>query len=134
MRAKRILKPRCSGTNQECVTNNIDDAWEPLAQWLRCNGRQAFNTETGGGNVASCEQFMCEQVAYQNANSDGTCPLPSVRRVVLMWSSSVFLGYVGWAAGNFYQGYVLGEVPTYSNGQWIDTSLVSTCLAPNAQK
>ncbi|RPD65704.1 endoglucanase [Lentinus tigrinus ALCF2SS1-7] len=105
-----------SGTHEECVTNNIDNAWAPLAEWLRCNGRQAFNTETGGGNVASCEQFMCEQVAYQNANSD------------------VFLGYVGWAAGNFYQGYVLGEVPTYSNGQWTDTSLVSACLAPNAQK
>ena len=46
----------------------------------------------------------------------------------------VFLGYVGWAAGNFYQGYVLGEVPTYSNGVWTDTALVATCLAPNAQK
>ncbi len=46
----------------------------------------------------------------------------------------VFLGYVGWAAGNFYQGYALGEVPTYTNGQWVDTSLVSSCLAPNARK
>ncbi|RDX54717.1 endoglucanase [Lentinus brumalis] len=105
-----------SGTHEECVTNNIDNAWAPLAEWLRCNGRQAFNTETGGGNVASCQQFMCEQVAFQNANSD------------------VFLGYVGWAAGNFYQGYALGEVPTYTNGQWVDTSLVSSCLAPNARK
>ncbi|EJF63845.1 endoglucanase [Dichomitus squalens LYAD-421 SS1] len=105
-----------SGTHEDCVTNNIDNAWAPLAEWLRCNGRQAFNTETGGGNVASCETYMCEQIAYQNANSD------------------VFLGYVGWAAGNFYQGYVLGEVPTYSNGVWTDTSLVATCLAPNAQK
>ena len=60
-----------SGTHEDCVTNNIDNAWAPLAEWLRCNGRQAFNTETGGGNVASCETFMCEQVAYQNANSDG---------------------------------------------------------------
>ena len=60
-----------SGTHEDCVTNNIDNAWAPLAEWLRCNGRQAFNTETGGGNVASCETFMCQQVAYQNANSDG---------------------------------------------------------------
>ena len=60
-----------SGTHEDCVTNNIDNAWAPLAEWLRCNGRQAFNTETGGGNVASCLQFMCEQVAFQNANSDG---------------------------------------------------------------
>ncbi|EIN08978.1 endoglucanase [Punctularia strigosozonata HHB-11173 SS5] len=104
-----------SGTNSECVTNNIADAWEPLTQWLRCNGRQAFNTETGGGNVASCAQYMCEQVAYQKANSD------------------VILGYVGWAAGNFYQGYVLSEVPTgQSGGTWTDTLLVSSCLAPSA--
>ncbi|KAF7369855.1 Glycoside hydrolase family 5 protein [Mycena sanguinolenta] len=33
-----------SGTNAECVTNNIANAWEPLTQWLRANGRQAFNT------------------------------------------------------------------------------------------
>ncbi|KAI0746981.1 endoglucanase [Daedaleopsis nitida] len=105
-----------SGTHEECVTNNIDNAWAPLAEWLRCNGRQAFNTETGGGNVASCQQFMCEQVAFQNANSD------------------VFLGYVGWAAGNFYQGYVLGEVPTSNGNTWTDTSLVASCLAPNASK
>ena len=60
------------GTHEECTTNNIDNAWAPLAEWLRCNGRQAFNTETGGGNVASCQTLMCQQVAFQNANSDGT--------------------------------------------------------------
>lgn len=60
-----------SGTNAECVTNNIDDAFAPLAQWLRCNGRMAFNTETGGGNTASCAQYLCEQIAFQKANSDG---------------------------------------------------------------
>jgi hypothetical protein len=36
-----------SGTHPECVTNNIDNAFAPLAQWLRCHGRKAFNTETG---------------------------------------------------------------------------------------
>ena len=61
-----------SGTNTECVTNNIDNAWAPLAQWLRCHGRQAFNTETGGGNTASCATYLCQQIAFQKANSDGT--------------------------------------------------------------
>lgn len=60
-----------SGTNAECVTNNIDDAFAPLAQWLRCNGRQAFNTETGGGNTASCEEFLCQQITFVKENSDG---------------------------------------------------------------
>lgn len=72
-----------SGTAAECVTNNIADAFEPLATWLRSNKRMALNTETGGGNVASCEKYLCQQIAYLNANSD------------------VYLGYLGWSAGAF---------------------------------
>ena len=53
-----------SGTHAECVTNNIDGAFSPLATWLRSEGRQALNTETGGGNVASCETYLCQQIAY----------------------------------------------------------------------
>ncbi|GJE86576.1 fCBD and Cellulase domain-containing protein [Phanerochaete sordida] len=101
-----------SGTHDDCVTNNIDDAFGPLATYLRANNRQAFNTETGGGNTASCAQFLCEQIAFVQQNSD------------------VFLGYVGWAAGNFDPTYVLGETPTDTNGVWTDTSLVAACLAP----
>jgi len=104
-----------SGTNPECTTNNIEEAWAPLAQWLRCNGRQAFNTETGGGyDTASCMTFMCQQIAFQAQNSD------------------VFLGYVGWAAGNFFTGYVLSELPVDNGGVWTDTPLVATCMAPKA--
>ncbi|KAF9482685.1 cellulase-domain-containing protein [Pholiota conissans] len=101
-----------SGTNAECVTNNIASSWQPLADWLRTNKRQAFNTETGGGNTASCVQYLCQQIAYQAQNSD------------------VFLGYVGWAAGNFDPSYVLSEVPTQSGSTWTDTLLVKSCLAP----
>ncbi|KAJ7636942.1 endoglucanase [Roridomyces roridus] len=104
-----------SGTHSECVTNNIDNAWAPLAQWLRCHGRQAFNTETGGGyNDPTCYTYMCQQIAYQAQNSD------------------VFLGYVGWAAGNFYTGYVLSELPVDNSGVWTDTPLVENCMAPVA--
>ncbi|KAF9498324.1 hypothetical protein BDN71DRAFT_1587686 [Pleurotus eryngii] len=35
-----------SGTNAECVTDNIADAWAPLAEYLRANKRQAINTES----------------------------------------------------------------------------------------
>ncbi|KAF7348554.1 Glycoside hydrolase family 5 protein [Mycena venus] len=104
-----------SGTNPECTTNNINEAWAPLAQWLRCNGRQAFNTETGGGyQTASCMTFMCQQIAFQAQNSD------------------VFLGYVGWAAGNFFTGYVLSELPAENGTTWTDTPLVAKCMAPKA--
>ncbi|KAF8908631.1 glycoside hydrolase superfamily, partial [Gymnopilus junonius] len=99
-----------SGTNTECVTNNIESSWEPLAQWLHCNGHQAFNTETGGRNTASCITYLCQQIAYQAQNSD------------------VFLGYVGWAAGNF----DTGETPTQSGTTWTDTSLVKSCMAPSS--
>jgi endoglucanase len=46
-----------SGQSTQCTTNNIDGAFAPLAQWLRCHGRQAMNTETGGGNTQSCETY-----------------------------------------------------------------------------
>ena len=46
---------------------------------------------------------------------------------------TVFLGYVGWAAGNFYTGYVLGENPVDNgDGTWTDTALVAACLAPTS--
>ncbi len=53
-----------SGTHTECVRNNIDDAFAPLANWLRQNKRQAILTETGGGNTASCQTYVCQQIAY----------------------------------------------------------------------
>lgn len=53
-----------SGTHSDCVTNNIDSAFQPLATWLRQNGRQALNSETGGGNVASCETYLCQQIQF----------------------------------------------------------------------
>ncbi|KAL7807423.1 endoglucanase EG-II [Trichoderma gracile] len=100
-----------SGTHAECTTNNIDGAFAPLATWLRQNNRQAILTETGGGNVQSCIQDMCQQIQYLNENSD------------------VYLGYVGWGAGSFDSTYVLTETPTGSGSSWTDTSLVSSCLA-----
>lgn len=53
-----------SGTHAECVTDNISTAFQPLATWLRTNNRQALNTETGGGNTASCQRYLCQQIAF----------------------------------------------------------------------
>jgi endoglucanase len=53
-----------SGTHTECVTDNVSDAFSPLATWLRTNNRQALNTETGGGNTASCAKYLCQQIAF----------------------------------------------------------------------
>lgn len=112
MDVHKYLDPDGSGTNTECVTNGIEDTWEPLSTWLRANGRLALNTETGGGNVDSCVSYMSQQIAYQAQQSD------------------VILGYVGWAAGSFSTDYPLSQVPSYSGNSWNDTSLVSMAMSP----
>lgn len=101
-----------SGSHAECVTNNIDTAFAPLAISLRAIGRQAMLTETGGGNTASCVTFVCEELAYLNSNAD------------------VYLGYVGWSAGAFQPSwdYVDSLVPTESGNTWTDTLLMSSCF------
>lgn len=95
-----------SGTHTECVTDNVSDTFAPLAQWLRCHGRKAILTESGGGNVQSCVTYFCSQLDFIRTNSD------------------VFLGYTGWSAGSFDSTYTLTETP--QNGQ--DTLLVKSCL------
>jgi endoglucanase len=98
-----------SGTHVECVTNNIDNAFSPLASWLRQNGRQAFLSENGGGNVASCGNYICQQLDFINKNSD------------------VYLGWTSWAAGGFQSSwnYELIETPNGNTDQYI----VSQCYA-----
>ncbi len=64
MDVHKYLDSDNSGTTTDCVTNNIDNAFAPLATWLRANNRQAFLSETGAGNNAQCETDMCQQLAY----------------------------------------------------------------------
>ncbi|KAG2132688.1 glycoside hydrolase family 5 protein [Suillus bovinus] len=105
-----------SGSNAECVTNGIDDTWSPLTTWLHANGRQALNSETGGGNVNSCVGYISQQISYQAAHSDA------------------ILGYIGWAAGSFATNYVLSQVPSYSGNHWNDTLLVLKSMSPKTNK
>jgi endoglucanase len=103
-----------SGTQTECVTNNINSSFAPLASFLRQAGRQALLTETGGGNTASCETYLCQELAFLNQNSD------------------VYLGYITWAAGGFDQTYNLTETPIFNaNGTVTDQPLVTQCVVPN---
>ncbi|KAF1962730.1 glycoside hydrolase [Byssothecium circinans] len=110
MDVHKYLDSDNSGTHTECVKDNIDNAFKPLADWLRTNKRQAMLTESGGGNTASCQKYMCQQIQYLNQNAD------------------VYLGYTGWAAGGFAQNYDLNEVPTQNGNSWTDTSLVKSCI------
>ena len=100
-----------SGTHAECVTNNINSTFEPLAQYLQSVGRQAFLTETGGGpNATSCFTDLCEELQFLNLHSN------------------LFLGWIGWAAGSFATNYVLAETPFESNGVFTDQQLVKKCI------
>ncbi|TVY57508.1 Endoglucanase EG-II [Lachnellula cervina] len=100
-----------SGQNVECVRDNIAGAWQPLANWLRQYKRQALNTETGGGNTASCEKYLCSAINFMNSNTD------------------VFLGYVAWSAGSFDSTYELDLTPVWSGSAWTDTALMKACIA-----
>lgn len=53
-----------SGTHTECVTDNVSDAFQPLATWLKANNRQAILSETGGGNTDSCKKYLCQQLKF----------------------------------------------------------------------
>lgn len=64
MDVHKYLDSDNSGTTPDCVTNNINDAFAPLATWLRANNRQAFLSESGAGNNAECVTDFCQQLAY----------------------------------------------------------------------
>ncbi|PYH79016.1 cellulase-domain-containing protein [Aspergillus uvarum CBS 121591] len=99
-----------SGTSTTCTTNGVSNLGT-LATWLRSNGRQAFLTETGGGSTSSCYTDLCAELDWMNDNSD------------------VFLGWIGWAAGSFATSYALSLTPTYADGVWTDTGILSSCVA-----
>lgn len=64
MDVHKYLDSDNSGTHTECVKDSVDTAFKPLATWLRQNKRQAFLSETGGGNTASCQKFLCSELKY----------------------------------------------------------------------
>lgn len=100
-----------SGTHLECTTDHVGDAFVPLAQFLRANGRKAMLTEVGGGNTTSCIKDLCSALASINNNSD------------------VYLGYTAWSAGGFSAtNYELTMTPFGSAGNFTDQETVRQCV------
>jgi endoglucanase len=99
-----------SGEHSECTTDNIADAFQLVADFLRQNGRQAIVSETGAGTTSSCFTDFCAQNTFLNQNSD------------------VFLGYIAWAAGSFATTYVLSLTPSKQNGKFVDNALARQCV------
>jgi endoglucanase len=98
-----------SGSHAECVQNFIAEAFQPVAYWLRCKGRKALITETGGGNVASCVKYFCELMTFLQKNSD------------------VFLGVTGWGAAMMTTDFATSMTP-FPDGS--DQLLVKQCYYP----
>ncbi|KAI0068283.1 endoglucanase [Artomyces pyxidatus] len=98
-----------SGTHAECVTNNVA-VLTTLVSWLQSNGnRQAILSETGGGNTASCETDLGQELAYIQANSKS------------------IVGFSIWAAGAFDTTYTLTVTP---NADGSDQPLWTTAVKP----
>lgn len=118
-----------SGTHTDCVTNNIDSAFAPLATYARQNKRLVMNTEFGGGPNSGCVSYLSQQLTYLNQNADGQWHLLFSEPSVLN-SPTVYLGWTGWSAGAFATNYTLSLVPTQNGNTWTDAMLVSQALVP----
>jgi endoglucanase len=118
-----------SGTHTDCVTNNINEAFAPLATALRNEGRQAILSETGGGNTQSCVKYMCEQIAFLNANSDVYLGYVAVSKLFSV-ARSIILTRSQWSAGAFQKSwnYELDLVPVKNGNSWTDTLLMNSCF------
>ncbi|KAI0689890.1 endoglucanase [Cytidiella melzeri] len=93
-----------SGTHAECTTDNVP-ILQTLVAFLQANGnRQAILSETGGGNTASCEQLLGNELAYVKS------AYPNLA------------GFSVWSAGAFATSYVLSVVPNGNQDQplWVD--------------
>jgi len=55
-----------SGKNRHCNTDAVSGTFglQSLATWLSQNGRQAFLSETGGGNTASCVNYLKQELGF----------------------------------------------------------------------
>ena len=102
-----------SGTHAACVSNDISNAFQPLATYLTQNKRVALLSEIGGGsNNPSCLTDLCKVADFLNQNS------------------GAYLGFLGWSAGSFDPtSYVLSLTPTQSGSTWTDQPLLTKCIA-----
>ncbi|KAI8990490.1 glycoside hydrolase superfamily [Trametes punicea] len=99
-----------SGTHPDCTTDNVD-VLQTLVSFLQANGhRQAILSETGGGNTASCETLLNNELSFVKS------------------SFPTLVGFAAWAAGAFDTTYVLTLTP-FANGT--DQPLWTDAIKPN---
>ncbi|KAK4685895.1 hypothetical protein P7C73_g4242, partial [Tremellales sp. Uapishka_1] len=109
LEAHHYLDSDSSGTSAECTSNGVD-VMTSLATWVKGQDRKVIITETGGGNTASCQTNLAQELAYIAGNTDA------------------FAGFTVWAAGSFaqYPDYALSITP---NGD-VDNTLFIDAVKP----
>ncbi|KAL1951468.1 hypothetical protein VTO73DRAFT_617 [Trametes versicolor] len=94
-----------SGTHPDCTTDNVD-VLKTLVSFLQQNGnRQAILSETGGGNTASCETLLNNELSFVKS------------------AFPTLVGFSVWSAGAFDSTYVLTVSPNPDGSDqplWID--------------
>ncbi|KAI0830537.1 glycoside hydrolase superfamily [Trametes gibbosa] len=99
-----------SGTHPDCTTDNVD-VLKTLVSFLQQNGnRQAILSETGGGNTASCETLLANELSFVKS------------------AFPTLAGFSVWAAGAFDTTYVLTVTP---NADGTDQPLWVDAVQPN---
>ncbi|EPT01473.1 hypothetical protein FOMPIDRAFT_115275 [Fomitopsis schrenkii] len=83
---------------------------ETLVSWLQQYNRQAVLSETGGGDTASCDEYLYQELAYVKS------------------AYPTLVGFSVWAAGSFATNYILSMTP-YANGT--DQPLWNVAVKPN---
>ena len=86
-----------SGLTPDCSNNGVEDM-KRVHEILVNSNRQAFITETGGGNNQNCIDRAGEFIDF------------------LQFHASSFFGWIVWSAGSFSEDYTLSVVPS-SNGE-----------------
>lgn len=123
--------------NGQCISDYVEDAFQPLADYLRKTKRIAFIGELGGGaNTTSCLRGtfpsffslrFSHKISSRLTRLDVCNALAFINR-----NSDVFLGFTAWSAGSFRQSYPYILVPKGSAKEgWVDQPLVTECLAKN---
>lgn len=124
--------------NGQCISDHIEDAFQPLADYLRKTKRIAFFGELGGGaNTTSCLRGILPSLSFLFRFSNRislrlTCLDVCNALAFINSNSDVFLGFTAWSAGSFRQNYPYILVPKGSAKEgWVDQPLLTECFAKN---
>lgn len=118
----------------QCITDHIEDAFRPLAVYLKANKRAALVAEIGGSPTsASCLKSTSPFHSSALFNTINNINLLDVCAATTFFNqnSDVFIGYLGWAAGAFttrYEYTLTPNGPIDEPKKGTDQPLLTKCI------